>query len=267
MKKRTRRSDLTTPHNSGLSNSIHLQHNHSDSASNSHGHVNSELEVTDVDSLGTTGNAGAGSRRGSRTARSSSGSSIRSNETGAGGTSLGHVSLARAGGGGSRLGGSGATPAASRGGVTGGLLLLVVLVQDEDELLLAVAHAVGAVLAGGAVAGDTGAGHHTANLAHQVTDVVGVEGILDSAGGGVDHALTEISVGSRGKGRGLGLPGGVLGRAAAEGGVGGGVGGLVGAAGGGAGDFLGVVAEIGHGADAGTVDDGDQACRWLEWLC
>lgn len=190
--------------------------------------------------------------------RASSSSRLGGNSASTSSTSL--LNLRRA----STSRGSGSLGAGRTGEVTGAgvlVLLLVVLVQGEGELVLDLAHAVRTVLAGGRVGAHTTAVSVAADCAEQAGQLGGSEAGRGDTGGLLVDALAQVSVGSRGHGRGLGLPAASHGRAALQDGVGRGVGGLVGTGGVDAGDFAGVVLEVRHGAHAGGVDNGNQTCR------
>jgi hypothetical protein len=70
-----------------------------------------------------------------------------------------------------------------------------------------------------------------------------------------------LDIGDRGERGRFGGPRGSDSRAASRGSVGGSVGGLLDTSGVDAGDLAGIVLEVGHGADTGTIDDGNQTCK------
>lgn len=164
-------------------------------------------------------------------------------------------------GGGASLGLGGAAEVAG-GGLAA--LGLVVLVEGEGELLLGRAHGVGAVLAGGGVGVDAGAGGgiHAADVVELRGDVRALHARLGLAAEGLDHAVADLGVGGRGEGA-AGGPGGVDRWAGAGSGVRGGVGSHGDAAGRDLGNLGGEDLEISELGD-GVVLDLDETCALLD---
>lgn len=233
----------------------YLQKDHTQTGQEGSGHVGADLEVTNGDAgMEVDRSTGAG---GSRRARRRVGGRGGLGGHGTSSSSAGFLDLSGASTGrGSRGLGRGRAGEVTGAGVL--VLLIVVLVQGEGELVLDLAHAVRTVLAGGAVGADTAAVSVAANGAEQFSQLSVGEAAGSDTGGLFVDAVAEVGIRSWGQGRGLGLPATSYRRAALQSGVGRGVGSLVGTGRVDASNLARVVLEVGHGAHAGGVDDGNQ---------
>lgn len=161
----------------------------------------------------TTGRSGS---RGAR-ARVSSSSGLSGNGTSSGSASLLHLSRA---GTGSSSGGLGSCRAGKVASCGSAVLLNVVFIQGEGKLLLGGAHAVRTILTGSGVGSKTTAVGVSADSAEELGVFAGGQGVGDNTACGIVHAFTEVHVGARGEGRGLGRPLGADGGTASQCGVG-----------------------------------------------
>lgn len=177
-----------------------------DGSTGTHGHDSPQTNshVTDAEEalhVQRGGQGAAGGAAGGLGGAGGAGTGGGGGSNGVGGAGAGELGLAVSGGRGAGLGDSLTIEIA---GIRSRLLGLVVGVEDVSELLGGVAHGVGAEDTGGGVAVHTSARVRVraTDVAEDLTVVVRVQAGGRGAGDGVEHALAEIRVGSRGQSRG-----------------------------------------------------------------